>query len=312
MGKNILITGYPGFLGNYIKKYFLDIGCSVYTLGLVESNDPNHIVCNLTETISELPDIEFDIVIHAAGKAHVVPKTEAEKKMFYKVNLEGTENLIKALDNLSNPPEAFIFISTVAVYGLETGRLLDENTPLVSTTPYGDSKKRAEYLINDWKSTTRKIIIRLPLLVGKNPPGNLGKMINAIRKGYYFNINGGIARRSMVLADDVVEFMQTLAEHEGIYNLTDGYHPSFREISTELATAVKGRRSKVLNIPYVFFKIFAVTGDILEKIIKKTLPVNSAVLLKMTSDLTFSDEKARTELGWKPRQVLAELPTIIK
>jgi hypothetical protein len=39
----------------------------------------------------------------------------------------------------------------------------------------------------------------LPLLVGENPRGNLGVMMRAIDKGYYFNIGGGKARKSMVL-----------------------------------------------------------------------------------------------------------------
>ena len=29
-------------------------------------------------------------------------------------------------------------------------------------------------------------ILRLPLIVGSNPPGNLGKMINGIKNGFYF------------------------------------------------------------------------------------------------------------------------------
>jgi len=312
MKKNILITGYPGFLGNYIKEHFLNIGYSVYTLGLIKFDDPNHIISDISKEITNLPDIEFDIVIHAAGQAHIVPKNKTEKELFYKVNFEGTKNLIRALDSLTNPPRSFIFISTVAVYGLETGQLLDENTPLKPTTPYGDSKKLAEDFINSWESTTRKIIIRLPLLVGKNPPGNLGRMINAIKKGYYFNVNGGTARRSMVLAEDIAKFIQTLSMHEGIYNLTDGYHPSYKEMSMAISVIIKNGKSTILNIPYSFLKFFAVTGDLLEKVSKKSFSVNSLVLQKVTSDLTFSDEKARTELKWNPRKVLDKLSTVIQ
>jgi nucleoside-diphosphate-sugar epimerase len=311
--KNILITGYPGFLGFILKKIFAGKKQYViYTLGLKSVPEKTHIQTDLATTVPDLPDINFDIIIHAAGKAHILPTTREDRESFYKVNSDGTKNLICAIKNLTYPPRSFIFISTVAVYGVETGQLLDENTPLKPTTPYGDSKKLAEDFINNWGSSTKKIIVRLPLLVGKNPPGNLGKMINAIRKGYYFNVNGGIARRSMVLAEDIAGFMETLSMHEGIYNLTDGYHPSYKEMGMEISSIIKGGGSTNLNIPYSFFKLFALTGDLLEKITKKSFPVNSLLLQKITSDLTFSDEKARTELEWKPRNVLDELPTVIQ
>lgn len=38
-------------------------------------------------------------------------------------------------------------------------------------------------------------ILRLPLLVGTNPPGNLGAMIKGIARGYYFNIGGGKSKK---------------------------------------------------------------------------------------------------------------------
>jgi len=310
--QNILITGYPGFLGNYIYRFFHNAGYNVYTLGLLNSDHSHHLVTDISTEVPNIPDVEFDIVIHAAGKAHVVPKTEEEKNLFYKVNLEGTKNLIQSIDKLSTPPKSFIFVSTVAVYGLEEGELLDESTQLNPTTPYGESKKLAEKYINNWKTTTKKMIIRLPLLVGINPPGNLGKMISAIKKGYYFNIAGGKAKRSMVLAEDIAAYLPILAEYEGTYNLTDGYHPLFKELSSAIKSIIKNRKSSCLSIPFPLIKIFAFIGDFIQKITKKSFPVNSLVLKKMTSDLTFSDKKARKDLGWNPQKVLDELANIIE
>ena len=309
MKQNILITGYPGFLGNYILKYFDDNNYNVYSLGLLESDRLNHIISDISGEIPNLPDIEFDIVIHAAGKAHVIPKTEAEKKLFYKVNFDGTKNLVKALSKLSKSPKSFVFISTVAVYGVETGELLDEDTSLNPTTPYGESKKQAENFINSWETETKKNIVRLPLLVGENPPGNLGKMIHAVKKAYYFNIAGGNARRSMVLAEDFARFIPVLAQHEGIFNLTDGSHPSFYELSKTVSEILNKRPPK--NIPLGIAKLMAKSSDILQKIIGRRLPFNSYFLNKMTNDLTFSDSKAKRELGWNSKNVIDELSSII-
>jgi hypothetical protein len=133
----------------------------------------------------------------------------------------------------------------------------------------------------------------LPLLVDKNPPGNLGAMTRAIQKGYYFNIGGGKAKKSMVLAEDVAKFILKIAPIGGIYNLTDGVHPTFKELSTSIA------KKKLFNLPLRLAKIFAKIGDVLGD----KSPLNSIKLKKITSDLTFDDSKAR-EKGWNPQAVL--------
>ena len=47
------------------------------------------------------------------------------------------------------PPKALVFISTVAVYGCESGELITEEHPLEGETPYAKSKILAEeYLTN--------------------------------------------------------------------------------------------------------------------------------------------------------------------
>ena len=109
----LLFTGASGFLGNYIQPILVN-SYYVQTLGLVNNDD---YFVNLATDIPVF-NTTFDIVLHAAGKAHSIPKTEMEKKVFFDVNLKGTKNLCAALEK-SGVPKAFIFISTVAVYGLD-------------------------------------------------------------------------------------------------------------------------------------------------------------------------------------------------
>ena len=66
----------------------------------------------------------------------------------------------------------------------------------------------------------------------KNPPGNLNALIEGIKSGKYANIAGGKACRSMVLAEDLSDFIPMVIDKGGTYNLTDGYSPSFFEISS--------------------------------------------------------------------------------
>jgi nucleoside-diphosphate-sugar epimerase len=141
------------------------------------------------------------------------------------------------------------------------------------------------------------VILRLPLLVGENPPGNLGAMIKAIEKGYYFNIGGGKARKSMVLAEDVAAFIPKIATIGGTYNVTDGDHPTFFELSSAIAKQLQ--KSTPMNMPLFVAKGIGFLGNFLGN----KAPINSQKLKKITADLTFDDSKAKAN-GWKSRGVL--------
>ncbi|MDB5121054.1 MAG: NAD-dependent epimerase/dehydratase [Sphingobacteriales bacterium] len=292
---DILLTGASGFLGNSICKYLFEE--NIITLGRHNAD----IICDLSDTIPKL--FTAEIVVHAAGKAHSIPKTYSQKQDFFDVNVNGTINLLKGLEQSLVVPKAFVFISSVAVYGLSQGTLIDEQAPLSARDPYGQSKIDAEQIIQKWcdKNSVSCTILRLPLLIGQNPPGNLGAMIRAIRNGYYFNIAGGLAKKSMLMAEDVARFILPVSQIGGIYNLTDGYHPSFKELSIRIANELS--KNEPLNIPVWLANWVAKVGDIMGD----KFPLNSHKLSKINSDLTFDDTKAKYVFGWSPRHVLEVL-----
>lgn len=289
----ILVTGSNGFFGKCILRK-LSMLSSVTTL----SRNNSDLLCDLVNNIPNLSN--FDIVIHAAGKAHSVPKNDLENDAFFDVNVKGTQNLLHGIEASGKLPKSFIFISTVAVYGLNQGNNINEKAPLLAKDPYGLSKIQAEHLVSDWcqKNNIICTILRLPLLVDENPPGNLGAMVNSIQKGYYFNIAGGTARKSMVLAEDVSKLLIKSSETGGIYNLTDGSHPNFYELS--VAIAKQNRKSRPFNMPFIIAKSISLFGDV----VGSKFPINSNKLKKITSDLTFDDSIAREVLGWNPKKVL--------
>lgn len=288
----VLITGTSGFLGKIIKT----------ELSKNEVFDLNRFSgfyqVDLTKNIPRL-DKQFDLVIHIAGLAHSVPKTKERIEQFYEVNVTGTLNLLNGLD-WSALPKMFVYISSVAVYGETNAELINEESDLKASDPYGKSKIDAEKLVLNWceKNNIICTILRLPLLVGSYPPGNLGDMIKGIKRGYYFNIGGGFAKKSMVLASDVAKFLLRAAKIGGIYNLTDGYHPTFFELSMNIAKQLG--KGTPRNLPMSIASFLAAVGDSLGK----KSPLNSAKLSKITSDLTFDDSKARKAFGWNPTPVL--------
>jgi len=293
MLKNILLTGASGFLGSEIFK-ILSQEFKVTCLGR-NNSDVN---INLEFNIPFF-QTSFFMVVHCLGKAHGIPKNYDDIAEFHNVNVIGTVNLLKGLENACIP-DYFVYISSVSVYGLSEGYNVDENACLIAEDPYGKSKIESEKLIQDWCliHNVRLTIFRLPLVIGNNPKGNLYNLIKGVKSGFYFNIAGGKARKSMVLANDVAKFVFKAAEVGGIYNLTDGYHPSILELSENIANQLGCL--KPIQIPYWLAKVLAFFGDSLGAI----SPFNGEKLVKLTSNLIFDDSKARKAFGWKPNSVL--------
>ena len=292
--KRLLFTGGTGFLGKKIMP-LLTKTYEVVTCGIAPDDT---IKANLAKEAPQL-DHHFDIVLHACGKAHVVPKTDAEKQAFFDVNYQGTVNLCSALEKVG-VPKALVFISTVAVYGCEYGNLITEEHPLNGGSPYAKSKIMAEKYLTEWGKKHNVVlgILRPSLLAGKNAPGNLGAMVNGVRKGFYMNIAGGSVVKSILMAEDIAHILPFLIEKGGIYNVCDTRQPSFGELSISVAEQL-GKR-KPMSIPYWMAWCMAKVGDLLGS----KAPINSYKLKKMTKSLTFSNEKARRELGWEPMDVL--------
>lgn len=293
--KSILFTGATGFLGSNVLP-LLQKNYEVETLAL-DTNATYNV--NLVTDVVKLRH-NYDIVLHAAGKAHVIPRTEAEEKLFYDINLEGTKKLCLALEEVGTP-KSFIFISTVAVYGCDIGEMITEEHPLDGDSPYAKSKIMAEQFLQEWckKNNVILTILRPSLIAGKNPPGNLGAMIRGIENGRYLSIAGGVSKKSVMMACDLANVLPLCEEKGGIYNICDDSYPSFHDL--EMLISKQLGKKPPLNIPYVLANCLAHIGNLLGK----KAPINSARLEKIVKSLTFSNEKIKRELGFNPTDVLS-------
>lgn len=298
--KRLLFTGGTGFLGSNCRPR-LDIEYAVTTCGITERDD---IKANLATEVPLLPE-RYDVVLHACGKAHVVPKTEEEKQQFYDINYQGTVNLCKGLEK-TGIPDSFIFISSASVYGVDEGVNITEDYPLKADTPYGKSKIMAEEFLQKWCKDNQVIltILRPSLMAGKNAPGNLGAMVNGIKNGFYVNIAGGNARRSLLMAEDIATLVALSEKKGGIYNVCDNVHPSYKELSIIISKQL-GKR-KPISIPFWMARCIALVGDIFGNY----SPINSYRFMKLTKSITLSNEKAKRELKWEPTDVISNLSII--
>ena len=105
---------------------------------------------------------DIDLVIHLA--ALLPPQSEVDRRLTLKVNVEGTRNIVEALEPKENVP--IIFASSISTYGITAseGPPIGEDHPQNAHNIYSESKIEAEHLIKS--SGIPYVILRIaPLSV---------------------------------------------------------------------------------------------------------------------------------------------------
>jgi dihydroflavonol-4-reductase len=151
-GKIILVTGGTGFLGAYIIKELIEKGHSVRAIRR-SSKLPSYISNEILEKVQwvdgDVLDINsledamegVDTVIHSAAVVSFIKK---ERKNMYRVNVEGTANVVNVA--LEKNVRRFIHISSVAALGrTAAGGYVNEEKKWV------ESKVNTHYAITKFK-----------------------------------------------------------------------------------------------------------------------------------------------------------------
>jgi len=149
----ILVTGASGFIGSFIVQEALRQGMETWAAVRPTSSKKylqderiHFINLNLSskeELTNQLAGHEFDYVVHAAGATKCLHAHD-----FYRVNTEGTKNLVSALITLKMPIKRFVFVSSLSVFGAireeQPYQEISEHDTPKPNTAYGKSKWEAE------------------------------------------------------------------------------------------------------------------------------------------------------------------------
>ncbi len=174
--KKILITGKDSYIGTNFKKYLEQYPDDYY----VEELDVRN------ESWKEFDFSQFDVVYHVAGIAHMKEIKENEQ-LYYTVNRDLALYIANKAKKQGGVHQ-FIFMSSMSVYGLIYSKeKITQNTACQPNTYYGKSKYEAEQLLNDLNDSEFKVcIVRPPMVYGEDSPGNLTKLLKAVRKFHIF------------------------------------------------------------------------------------------------------------------------------
>ncbi len=143
----------------------------------------------------------IDAVVHAAGLAHV--RHNVANSDFEGINARGTANVVQAA--AAAGVQRFVLISSISVYGQHAAELLDETATCWPDSAYGASKLKAELSAAEAAvgSSMQLSILRLGTVFGEGDPGNVGRLLETIRRRRFIWIGDGRNRKSLIYKDDV-------------------------------------------------------------------------------------------------------------
>ncbi len=277
---SIYLTGASGFVGRNICEFFRDTKSVVIA--------PRKI----------LNEIEEEVVIHLAGKAHDL-KNVSSSDEYYKVNTDLTKEVFDAF--LSSEAKVFITLSSVkAVADVVDGELFEEINPN-PITHYGKSKLLAEqHILSHPIPENKRIYILRPCMIhGPGNKGNLNLLYSLVSKGLPWPLGVFENSRSYLSIENLCFIIKELIEREdipsGVYNVADDVPLSTNEVIKMIAES-KEKKARILNISRSLIKVLARVGDTLK------LPLNSERLQKLTDSYIVNNAKLIEALG-KPLPV---------
>jgi GDP-4-dehydro-6-deoxy-D-mannose reductase len=297
VGKNILVTGCNGFVGQHLVRTLKSSGYDVLGLSSQEAATPQitsllagYVQCDLTndKSVSGLPLASVDAVINLAALAYVGASFDSPR-IYMEVNVGVLTNLGQTLLK-KNPAARLVAISTGAVYDSRQPLPLTEQSRLITSgSPYALSKLAMEKAVNQLSTRGLNCVIARPFNhIG--PGQRTGFLVpDLYEKLRAFKAHGGTikvgdltTKRDYTDVRDVAKAYVLLATSEPkkikhpVYNICSGASHSGQEILDQLQKLIPGRSG------------IKVTLD--PALMRPNDPKN----------LVGSSDRLHKDLGWKP------------
>ncbi len=277
---NILITGGGGYLGSKLAEKLVNYSSNIFLLDISFNNlsqqlEYNYDNCKLYEC--DITNYEHLSKICNEIKPHIIYHFAAllERsrdftfyKSLYKVNVEGTFNLLEALSGIDYLK--FMFSSSSEVYGTSNEVPFSEDQIPYPASPYSLTKLMAEELIKTYSNIKKKpyTVMRLFNFYGEDMPENFfySQLINALKNNKEFKMTGGEQIRDFLPIEKVIEyiikFSETDKSNQIIVNICSGIGFKLKDFAEEIAREMgKEHLLKIGSLKYRDNEVWNMVGD---------------------------------------------------
>ncbi len=314
---NILITGASGFIGSFIVEEALRQGFETWAAVRGSSSRQfltderiHFIELNLSseEQLKEqLKDHQFDYVVHAAGVTKCLNKAD-----FHRINTEGTQNLVRAIQALKMPLHRFVYISSLSIMGAireqQPYTEILESDEAKPNTAYGRSKLEAE----QWLDTVEDLpyVILRPTGVYGPRERDYFMMAKSIQSHTDFAVGYKQQDITFVYVTDVVQAV-FLACEKGVtgrrYFLSDGEVYQSSTFSNLIRKELGNPWWIRVTAPIWVLRIVTFIGEYVGHLTGKVTALNNDKYNIMRQRNWRCDIKpAQQELGYEPKIKLEE------
>jgi len=310
MGNITLITGATGLVGHAITSKLIERGREVRVMvrdpqaaAAFLPKDCQVVAGDVTDSDSIARALRgCNVAYHAAG---VPEQWLADSRVFSRVNLGGTVNMIEAA--LGAGLDSFVYTSTQDVFTAGSGEDFDESMldPLPKVTGYQRSKQEADQQVTAALERGLPAVILHPCAVyGPGPaksPGMNDFFRDLLLGKMPLLLSGGM---SLVYAQDVAEghvLAEEKAQPGSRYILAERYYTLL-----ELAQAVHDETgtSKIPAVmPTPLAKVISSLGERLAQLTKRPPLIPRGQLHGLLWGAKPRSERARADLGWQPRSL---------
>jgi GlcNAc-P-P-Und epimerase len=306
--KKIQIIGGSGFIGtNLITLLNSNYEVANIDKSVSEKFSSLTSIIDIRDTeklINDLQVSEWVVLLAAEHRDDVSPAS-----LYYDVNVEGTKNVLDAMNNKNI--RKIIFTSTVAVYGLNK-ESPDEQFKEDPFNDYGKSKWRAEGILRSWHNEDPQnrtlIIIRPTVVFGPDNKGNVYTLLKQISSGRFFMIGKGNNKKSMAYVENLVGFIKYCIDEnfEGyhLYNYVDKPDYSMNEL-IEVSERSLNKKLPPVRIPYAVGYMGGLCFDALSFITRRNFSISSVRIKKFCAVTQFCSDKL-SGTGYKPAYTLED------
>jgi len=293
-----LVTGGSGYFGSLLLEKLLERGHECVSLDISEAEDYSPEVKFFKADIRNFEAVleacrGIDVVYHNVAQ---VPLAK-DRKLFYSVNIRGTENILKAAAKAG--VRKVVYTSSSAIFGVPKENPVTEYTLPNPGEAYGRAKLRGEKLCGDYAKAGLDVsVIRPRTIIGHGRLGIFQILFEWIREGYNVPVLGkGNNLYQFIHADDLAEACILSANQTGfsVYNCGTDRFGSMRQVLQGLCDYAD-TGSKVKSVPMApaifLMKVTSALG---------ISPLGAYHSLMYGRSMYFDISKAKSELGWQPR-----------